>query len=294
MKKLFGSLNVTWPKLIVFALIAGVYTGVMALLPIARDTSFADISISFECWILFGVLLIVNSKTPLDSALKCFVFFLISQPLVYLVQVPFNDLGWGLFVYYPPWFVWTLLTIPMGFAGYYMRKEKWWSLLILMPMLGLLAYHYYGFLNETISFFPNHLLSALFCAATMVIYPLFIFKEKKLRFTGLGVSLALIAAVSLLVFVAGRQVYSTTIMASGGSRDVTFDDTYEVTLEDDAYGKVFIVYEEDIEDYMLNAEFTKTGNTKLILTAPDGTQRIFDLEIGRDSYRVEEITGTGQ
>lgn len=293
MKKLFGSLNVTWPKLIVFALIAGVYTGVMALLPIARDTSFADISISFECWILFGVLLIVNSKTPLDSALKCFVFFLISQPLVYLVQVPFNDLGWRLFVYYPPWFVWTLLTIPMGFAGYYMRREKWWSLLILMPMLGLLAHHYYGFLNETISFFPNHLLSALFCAATMVIYPLFIFKEKKLRFTGLGVSLALIAAVSLLVFVAGRQVYSTTIMASG-FRNVTFDDTYEVTLEDDAYGKVFIVYEEDIEGYMLNAEFTKTGNTKLILTAPDGTQRIFDLEIGRDTYRVEEITGTGQ
>lgn len=88
-------MNVTWPRLILFAVAAGVYTGIMALLPIARDTSFADISISFEVWVLFGILLIVNGKTPLDSALKCFVFFLISQPLVYLVQVPFSDRGWG-------------------------------------------------------------------------------------------------------------------------------------------------------------------------------------------------------
>lgn len=38
----------------------------------------------------------MNSKDPLDSALKTFVFFLISQPLVYLVQVSFSEMGWGL------------------------------------------------------------------------------------------------------------------------------------------------------------------------------------------------------
>ena len=48
LRKLFGGLNLTWPRLIVFAVIAGVYTGLMALLPAAKDTSFADISISFE------------------------------------------------------------------------------------------------------------------------------------------------------------------------------------------------------------------------------------------------------
>ena len=103
----------------------------MAILPITKDTSFADISISFEVWILFGILIIVNSKTPLESALKCFVFFLISQPLVYLIQVPFNAYGWGIFRYYPPWFLWTLFTLVMGYMGWYMRKEKWWGLLIL-------------------------------------------------------------------------------------------------------------------------------------------------------------------
>ena len=100
MKKLFGSINLKWPRLIAFAVIAGVYTGIMAMLPAVRDTSFADISISFEWWILFGILIIVNSKTPWDSALKCFAFFLISQPLAYLVQVPFSSLGWGIFGYY--------------------------------------------------------------------------------------------------------------------------------------------------------------------------------------------------
>ncbi len=40
MKQLFGGMNLTWKKLIIFAVIAGVYTAVMALLPITADTSF--------------------------------------------------------------------------------------------------------------------------------------------------------------------------------------------------------------------------------------------------------------
>ena len=74
-KKLFGGIDLNWKKLIIFAIIAGIYTGVMAMIPIAKDTSFADITISFEVWILFGILIIMNSKSAKDSALKCFVFF---------------------------------------------------------------------------------------------------------------------------------------------------------------------------------------------------------------------------
>lgn len=74
-KKLFGEIDLNWKKLVIFAIIAGVYTGVMAMLPLAKDTSFADITISFEVWILFGILIIMNSKSAKDSALKCFVFF---------------------------------------------------------------------------------------------------------------------------------------------------------------------------------------------------------------------------
>ena len=53
----------SWKKLIIFAIIAGVYTAVMAILPIAKDTSFADITISFEVWILCGIFIIFNGNT---------------------------------------------------------------------------------------------------------------------------------------------------------------------------------------------------------------------------------------
>ena len=85
MKKMFGGINLTWPKLIAMAIIAGVYTAIMAMLPIANDTSFSDLTVTFEVWIFLGIFIIMNSKSAKDSALKCFIFFLISQPLVYLV-----------------------------------------------------------------------------------------------------------------------------------------------------------------------------------------------------------------
>ena len=95
--KLFGGINLTWPKLIIFALAAAVFTALMAIIPIFKNTSFITITATFEVWILFGIIIIMNSRSNLDSALKCFVFFLISQPLIYLIQVPFSWQGWGLF-----------------------------------------------------------------------------------------------------------------------------------------------------------------------------------------------------
>ena len=141
-KKLFGGIDLTWPKLFVAAIVAGVFTAVVAIIPALHDTSFHTITVTFEVWILFGILIIMNSKSNLDSALKCFVFFLISQPLVYLIQVPFSIQGWGLFGYYRYWFIWTILCFPMGFIGYWMKKDKWWGYLILLPMIVITAASY--------------------------------------------------------------------------------------------------------------------------------------------------------
>ena len=291
LKKLFGGLNITWPKLILFAVICGVYTGVVAMIPALRDTSFQDISITFECWVLFAIILIVNSKSPLDSALKVFVFFLISQPLVYLVQAPFHEMGFELFKYYPPWFMWTLLTFPMAFVGYYMRKEKWWSLLILVPMLFFVGYHYMNFFGEAVHFFPQHLLSALFCAATMIIYPLFIFGDKRLRLIGVAISVAILLAASVWGVMDQRShTYDTSMLPSGSETcGVEYDDSYTVALEDESFGKVWIAYEEGIEDYIIKASFEKVGDTKLILTAPDGAAYYYALTVERYSYHVERI-----
>ena len=184
----------------------------------------------------------------------------------------------------------ALLTMPMGYIGYYMRKEKWWSILILTPILVMLGYHYYGFLSETLSFFPNHLLSMLFCLVTLLLYPLVIFKNKKIKISSLVVSILIIILSTIIVITRGNTTYNTTILVSQGTTGIVFDDTYQVSLKDSSYGKVYIVYEKNIEDYMVNAEFKKTGTTEFTITSPEGQTNTFKLTIYRTSYDIEKIS----
>jgi len=286
-KRIFGGIDLSWKKLVIFAIIAGVYTAIMAMLPIAKDTSFADITISFEVWLLFGIFIIMNSKSAVDSALKCFVFFLISQPLIYLIQVPFSSLGFQIFEYYKYWFIWTLCTIPMGFIGYYMKKDKWWGLIILTPMLVFLGVHYYRFLGETIYNFPYHLLSTIFCIITLILYPLCIFNNIKIRITGVIISLIIITCVSIMAL-SNSTVYNTTVLVNGGSAGAVFDDNYKVYLEDDSFGKVYIMKDKNIEEYMVNAEFKKAGKTNIILEDANGNKQVFEIDIKRDRYEINK------
>lgn len=290
-KKVFGGLELGWGKLILFAAIAGIYTGVMAALPFVMHTSFRDIAISFEWWVLFGVIIILNSKSPLDAGLKCFVFFLISQPLVYLVQVLFFGGGWELMGYYRNWILWTILTFPMGFIGHFLKKGKWWGLLILTPITVLLADHYAGFLSETINWFPHHLLSAIFCVVTMLVYPLAVFDNKTLRRVGVIIAAVIIAASSVYGVISAKThgFYNTTLLAGGEKGEPNyFDDSYEAALADESFGKVYIVYNDDINCYMVNAEFKKPGDTELVMTSPDGKKEVYTLSISKDTYELNK------
>ncbi len=285
-KKLFGGIDLTWKKLIIFAILSGVYTALMALIPAIKDTSFHDISVSFEVWILFGIIIIMNSKSAKDSALKCFVFFLISQPLVYLIQVPFSSEGIGIFRYYGYWFIWTIATILMGYVGYYMKKNKWWGLLILCPILLLLGTHYYFYLKEMIYNFPYHLITVLFCLITILIYPLCIFNNKRYKSIGLVISTLILIISSVLAFTF-KFSYNTIILISNGSENVVFDDGYKVYMEDDL-GNVYIEYKDEIGEYVINGDFVKTGKTKLILESNDSEKYVFDLEVNSDSFNISK------
>ena len=118
-------------------------------------------------------------------------------------------MGWGIFVYYKPWFIWTLFTLVMGSVGWFMKKQKIWGVLILAPILLLLAYQTYGFLAETIYWFPHNLLSYIFCIVTMLIYPVAIFTEKKPRRIALVLALVLAVGATALGFIR-PNVYQTT------------------------------------------------------------------------------------
>ena len=283
-KKLFGEIDLTWKKLILFAILAGVYTAIMAMLPIVKDTSFSDLTVTFEVWILCGIFIIMNSKSAKDSAVKCFVFFLISQPLVYLIQDVINHSQ--LFItYYRYWFIWTIATIPMGFIGYYMKKDKWWGLLILTPILILLGEEFSGYLSKVIFSFPRHLLTTIFYLVTLIIYPLIIFKNKKIKLIGGIISAIIIVVMTILCFV-NPPVYSTEILANG--EKYQFDDSYKVYLVDKKFGELSIKYEQGIEDWVVHAEFKRAGKTEFVLESPDGKKTVFDISIQRNTYTIKE------
>lgn len=285
MKKLFGGINLTWPKLIIFAVISGVFTAAMAIIPQLKYTSFHTITATFEVWILFGIFIIMNSKSNLDAGLKCFVYFLISQPLVYLLQVPFSSMGWGLFQYYSYWFIWTVLCFPMGFVGYYMKKDKWWGYLILLPMIVLTGLSYLNYFSEFQFSYPRYILIALFCAAAVILYPVMVFNNKKIRITGAAIGAAAAVALTIICLL-NPPVYSTEIL--GNSAEHPFDDSYSVTLEDSKYGDVEIIYMDEVQDYMVHADFKHAGNTSMTLESPKGEKKVFDIMIERQTYEVTQ------
>lgn len=189
MRRIFGELNITWPKLILFSIIMAIYTALTAML--APDgNSLHDIAVTMEWWVLPAIIIIVNSKKPLESALKTFTFFLISQPLIYLIQVPFSELHWDILKFYPYWFSITLLTFPGAFIAWYIKKDKWYSGIILSVMAVLLAITGCIYVEELIDNFPNHLISIIYCFAMILVFILVIFKNKAPRIIITAVSLA--------------------------------------------------------------------------------------------------------
>ncbi|MBO4229136.1 MAG: hypothetical protein J5938_02160 [Clostridia bacterium] len=283
-RKLFGGLKLTYPKVIAAAVAAAVLTAVIALIPAFHYTSFIAITVTLEVWILFGILIIVNSRSNLDAAIKCFLFFLISQPLVYLIQVPFSELGWTLFGYYRYWFIWTLLCFPMGFVGYYMKKDKWWGYLILFPMVLLTGYSYLEYFSDFQFSMPRYLLIVLFCACAMILYPVFIFRDSRIRIAGAAIGGVLVAALTVVCLL-NPPVYTTEIAGNGD--EYRFDGSYSVSLADEKFGTVEIRYLDSIDTYVLHADFRRSGDTVLTLVSPEGEKTDYKLHIERDRFEIE-------
>lgn len=291
MKKIFGGIKMTWLKVIISAIVIGVAVGLLNCVPALRGTSIQDPAIHFSFWILCGVLIIMNSESNLDSALKCFFFFLISQPIIYLVEVPFVQEGWKILGYYKNWIVWTILCFPMGFIGYYMKKNKWWGLIILLPMMGFLATEASGYLGEAIYAFPHHILSYLFAVCLLIIFPLFIFDNKKIRITGTIIGVLAAIITSILPFL-DKQVYETDMLCSGEER--VYDDSYKVSIGDSKIGEVSIkkmsIEGDDEEFYCIHSIFYKTGETTISLESPEGETQKYNIIVKENTYDITEVT----
>ncbi len=207
-RNLFGNLQMNWLITVIFAAAAGIYTGAAMLFGCLKDTSFQDIGISYEWWVVFAVIITVNCNTNLEAMLKCFVFFLISQPLVYIVQILFGNLTlqMGLYYYKYIWLPATFLTLPGGFIAYYCKKQNGLGAVVLglgNTIQAVLGVHY---LASAIRDFPHHILSSAVCFGSVFLMSFQIQKEKKYRIISILLPFVLTAAVLLLAEITGRTI----------------------------------------------------------------------------------------
>ena len=148
-------------------------------------------------------------------------------------------------------------------------------------MIALSGESYLGYFSEFQFSMPRYVLIVLFCAAGMILYPVFIFENKKIRIVGAVIGAVCVVVLSALCLL-NPPVYSTDIM--GNNEEHPFDDSYTVSLADTACGDVSIRYDEGMEDYFLHAEFRRSGDTVLTMTSPTGEKTEYDLHIERDKY----------
>ena len=181
LEKLFFHTKMTWTRVLWAAVLCGVVVGALMIPPFLENTSLRQPGTTFEFWIRAALVIILNCEKPVEAGLKTFVFFLISQPIIYLVQVPFSWLHWGIFSYYPYWAKLTLLTLPGGMLAWYVRRGDILASLLLCAAEGLLCLVLPTYVRHVLRAFPEMLLAALFTAGEIVLLPTVLLRPKWLR-----------------------------------------------------------------------------------------------------------------
>ncbi|MBQ3411950.1 MAG: hypothetical protein IJG67_02845 [Oscillospiraceae bacterium] len=281
--RLYGGLNMSWPAVTVFAAVTAVLTAAFLIIPVFKRTSFERMGVYLEAWIFFAVIIMANCKKPLESALKTFVFFLISQPLIYLLQVPFSDLGWGIFRYYTYWFIWTLITFPMAFFGWYITKKNWISVLIFSPVLAFLGYTAWECGSFASRHFPKLIIAALFCIMQILIYAAVFFPD--LRQKAVGILLPAVTA-AVVAFASPGVNISTAVFLSD---DPVIGPDAVITSEEDAFAQLSLSWIGD--GAAVRVEAKEYGTMDFTVT-DDGKQYTYTLTVFEDDEGHTRVTIT--
>ena len=282
--RLFGGLNMSWTAVIVMAVACAAVTAVFLIVPVFRNTSFERMGVHLEFWFLPAILIMSNCKAPLESALKTFVFFLVSQPLIYLLQVPFSSRGWGIFGYYGYWFMLTLATFPMAYAGWYIKKRSWLSALILSPVLAYMGLTLYDRCSFCMRHFPHYIVTCIFCILQAAVYVFVFFPHgwyKKLIGLLIPVAAAAVmafsapqAGVDATAFLPDDPVLSeqaVIITGEGGFADISIRSTGEnsmLRITAERYGTMaFSIMDGDREySYTLTVYEDEEGHSQIRIT----------------------------
>ena len=202
MNKLYGNLKMSWPATLIFALVAGVYTGFILTVDKLYGTSFQDIGVNFEWWVIFAVIIVVNCDKWWEAALKCFIFFVISQPVVYAVEVLLGHLDMDMAImYYKSYWLWvTFLTLPGGAIAYLCKNQNLLGAIILglgNTIQAVMGAHY---ISELMANPPYHLLSAIVSFGSIFVMSFYIQKNKVYSLVSAIMPLVLMAILILSGF----------------------------------------------------------------------------------------------
>ena len=205
MKRIYGELKMNWMTILLFAVITGVYTGLIMLVPALENTSFQDIGIAYEWWEIFAVIIVVNCRKNWEAALKCFVFFLISQPLIYGVEVVVGSLPISQALYYfRLWLPMMLLTLPGGFLAFYCKKQSLFGSVILGIGNMIQAVMGISYLASALRSFPHHLLSAVVSFGSIFWMSFCIQKKAKCRAAAIVTPVVLTVGILIWAKMTGR------------------------------------------------------------------------------------------
>ncbi len=261
LRGLFENINMTWLKVALLAIAAATFTAAVMVIDKLKDTSLQDIGISLECWILLALIIILNCDSVKEACLKCFVFFLISQPLIYLLQVPFSPEGLGIFHYYRFWGMMTILTIPGAAIAYQLKKKNWLSVLILAVPIGFLGWTGIEYAFSARFSFPDHLISMVFCILLAVFLIFVLFSRKSHR---------MVLIAFLVLVMAGTGYYhglSTCAEISLG------EGTWDYAVKD---GSILTV---EIQDGTAEIRSAKDGNTDILFSSSEGEEKEYNVSV---------------
>ena len=207
--KLFGGLNITWLKTILFALVAGIITGLVASIPAIENTSLHDIAVSYEWWLIFAFVIASNSEKSWESALKTFLFFLISQPFCFLTEVALGHLTMDMALYYygSIWGPATILTLPGGFIAYYIQKQNILGCIILGLGNTIQILMGVAYIVPLVQNPPFHLITILVCFASVIVMTLSIQKSRKNQIITFLIAILVSAGLIALVLANGRTIF---------------------------------------------------------------------------------------
>ncbi len=283
--KLFCGINMTWLKVLIFAAATAILTSVFLIVPIFKNTSFEQMGVTFEAWILFAVIIMSNCKKPIESALKTFVFFLVSQPLIYLLQVPFSDMGWGLFGYYRYWFILTVLTFPAAFAGWFLTKKNWISTVILLPVVLYLSYTSAYSFRFAFAHFPYRIVTAVFCLLQILLYMVAFTKNKWQKIIGIIIP-SIIMCVVLFATAGNLQTNGTMFLPDSP----TLTDSAVVVTEGEGIADISIA--STGEDSMVRVQGKAYGTMDFTIEDGDNVYsyslRIYEDDEGHSQVEINE------